>query len=258
MPAVSVVIIAKDEVERLESCVTSCRPFADEVVVVDGGSEDGTVELARSLDCAVYENDWPGYGPQRNFGAERAANDWIFWVDADEIVGAELAASIADWKIDVPGEAGAFAVERVGDFMGRWLFGASEWLVRLYDRRSCRVTDAIVHEAVEGCGKPGRLRGHLWHYGFRSISDHVVRFDRYTTLEAEKALAAGRRFRLWRLLWRPPARLVQFLFRRRMYREGAAGLAVCALWVEYEAMRELKLRELEWRERGERHDAPIS
>lgn len=256
MPGVSAVIIAKDEAARLESCVSACRAFADEILVVDGGSEDGTPELARSLGCVVYENEWPGYGRQRNFGAERAANEWIFWVDADEVVGADLAAAILDWKRG-PGEGSAFAVERVGDFFGRWLFGASEWLVRLYDRRTCRISDVDVHEEVEGHGEEApRLQGRLWHYGFRSLSDHVVRFDRYTTLEAQKAWEQGRRFSLWRLLWRPPARLVQMLFLRGMYREGVAGLAVCALWLEYEVMRELKLRELMWREHGEKHDAP--
>lgn len=254
MPDVSVVIIAKNEAARLEACVLACRPFADEIVVVDGGSTDGTKELARSLGCVVHENEWPGFGPQRNFGAERAANDWIFWVDADEVVGPELAEAILAWKRG-PGDAASLAVERVGDFMGRWLFGASEWLVRLYDRRACRISEVAVHEEVEGGGEPARLGGRLWHYGFRSLSDHVARFDRYTTLEAEKARDQGRRFSLWRLLWRPPARLVRVLFGRRMYREGIAGIAVCALWVEYEAMRELKLRELEWRDGGERHDA---
>lgn len=255
MPQVSAVIIAKDEAERLKSCVESCRPFADEIVVVDGGSEDRTVEVARALGCAVYENEWSGFGPQRNFGAERASGDWIFWIDADEVAGPELAAAIQAWKREPDQGVSAFAVERVGDFMGRWLHGASEWLVRLYDRRRCRVSDEFVHETVEGPGEPARMRGRLWHYGFRSLSDHVARFDRYTTLEAEKAWSRGRRFSFWRLLWRPPARLFQMLFLRRMYREGAAGIAVCALWVEYEAMRELKLRELAWRERGERHDA---
>lgn len=255
MLGVSAVIIAKDEVERLEPCVAACQVFADEVVVVDGGSADGTQELARRLGCVVYENKWPGYGPQRNFGAERASHDWIFWVDADEIVGAELAAAILAWKADPSTGPAALSVERVGDFMGRWLYGASEWLVRLYDRRACRIADVVVHESVEGCENPARLPGRLWHYGFRSLSDHAVRFDRYTTLEAEKAWGRGRRFSLWRLFWRPPARLLEVLFGRRMYREGAAGLAVCVLWVEYEVMRELKLRELAWRERGEKHDA---
>lgn len=254
MPGVSAVIIAKDEAERLESCVEACRPFADEIVVVDSGSEDGTQGLARSLGCVVFENEWPGYGPQRNFGAERAAHDWIFWVDADEVVGPELAAAIVEWKAGGADGPAALAVERVGDFFGQWLYGATEWLPRLYDRRTCRITDVVVHEEIEGCEEPGRLTGRLWHFGFRSLSDHVTRFDRYTTLEAEKAWRQGRRFSWWRLIWRPPARLLEVLFRRRMYREGAAGVAVCALWVEYEAMRELKLREMAWRERGEKHD----
>lgn len=255
MVAISVVIIAKDEAARLESCVSSCREFSEEIVVVDGGSSDGTPELARRLGCVVYENEWPGYGPQRNFGAERAANDWIFWIDADEIVGVDLAAAILAWK-EHPGEERSLTVERIGDFMGRWLYSASQRLERLYDRRVCRISDVAVHEAVEGGGEPGRLGGRLWHYGFRSLSDHVARFDRYTTLEAVKARDEGRRFSLWRLLLRPPARVAQLLFLRGMLRQGVAGLAVCALWFEYEAMRELKLRELTWRERGEKHDAP--
>ena len=251
---VSAVIITKDEAERLESCVRSCRPFADEIVVVDSGSSDGTPELARSLGCAVFEAQWLGFGPQRNFGAERASHDWIFWIDADEVVSVDLAAAISIWKAAQSAQPTALDVERIGDFMGRWLHGASERLVRLYDRRACRITEVPVHEEVEGCAVPGQLPGRLWHYGFRSLSDHIARFDRYTTLEAEKAWAKGRRFSFLRLLWRPPARLLKTLFGRGMYREGIAGLAVCALWVEYEVMRELKLWELAWQDRGGAHD----
>lgn len=254
MPVVSAVIIAKDEAQRLRACVESCAPFADEVVVVDSGSTDGTVELARELGCVVIENEWPGFGAQRNVGAVRAANDWIFWIDADEVVGGDLATAIAAWKQGPDSGPRAFEVERVGDFMGRWIEGGAEWMVRLYDRRACKVTDVAVHEAVEGFTESGRLPGRLWHYGFRSLSDHVRRFDGYTTLEAEKAAAAGRRFSYLRLLWRPPARFVQMLLLRRMYRNGAAGLAICVLWFEYEAMRELKLRERAWLEKGAPHD----
>lgn len=256
MRSISAVIIAKDEADRLAPCVESCRPFADEILIVDGGSVDGTPELARSLGCVVHENEWPGFGPQRNFGADRAVNDWIFWIDADEVVGAELARAVVEWKGgDLADAPPALAVERVGDFMGRWLDAASERLVRLYDRRACRISEVPVHEEVEGCEEPGHLSGRLWHYGFRSLSDHVVRFDRYTTLEAEKAWQAGRRFSLWRLLWRPPARLFQRFFVQRLYSRGVAGIAVCALWFEYEVMRELKLWELAWRQGGGRHDA---
>jgi glycosyltransferase involved in cell wall biosynthesis len=249
--SLSAVIITRNEAARLERCVEACRAFADEVVVVDSGSDDGTVELARSLGCSVHENPWPGFGRQRNVAAGLARHDWILWVDADEVVGAGLAEALRGWKRTAAAEPVAFRVERIGDFMGRWLERASQRHLRLYDRRLCRVTDVPVHEEVDpGGARVGDLPGVLWHHGFRSISDHVERFDRYTTLEAQKAHAAGRSFSAWRLLWRPPARLLQRLVLQRLYRKGVAGLAVCALWVHYELMRELKLRELEWRAAG--------
>jgi glycosyltransferase involved in cell wall biosynthesis len=253
----SVVIIAQNEAERLEACVAACRPVADELLVIDGGSEDRTVELARALGCRVLENPWPGYGPQRNFGAERAAHDWLLMVDADEVVGPDLAHAVVDWKRADDGGQAAFGIHRVGDFMGRWLEGAAERLVRLYDRRRCRFADVPVHEKVEVAGHAvGEMPGTLWHYGFRSLSDHVARFDHYTTLEAEAAWQRGERFRAWRLLFRPPARLGQRLILHKLYREGLAGLTVCLLWVYYELLRELKLRELEWRHGAAQHSPP--
>lgn len=254
MPAITVALIAKDEVERLRPCVTSCAPFADEVVVVDSGSVDGTQDLARELGCVVVDSEWRGYGPQRNVAAEHATHDWIFWIDADEVVGADLAASLVDWKQGSDGGPAALSVERVGDFFGRWVFGAAERMVRLYDRRRCRISDDVVHERVVGCDTPGRLSGRLWHFGFRSLSEHTVRFDRYTTLEAEKAWAAGARFSWLRVILRPPARFLHVLVRRRMYREGAAGIAIASLWMQYDFMRELKLREREWSLEGRPHD----
>lgn len=257
MPAISVAIIAKDEVDKLRACVESCGVFADEVVVVDSGSTDGTQALARELGCVVVESEWKGYGPQRNVAAASAAHDWIFWIDADEVVSDELGTSLVAWKGGTGEGPSAFEVERVGDFLGRWVPGAAERMTRLYDRRVCRVSDDVVHERVIGCESPGEVSGRLWHYGFRSLSDHTVRFDRYTTLEAEKAWEAGMRFSWTRLLWRPPARFLHVLFRRRMYREGAAGFAIAFLWLHYDAMRELKLREREWKGRGRPHD-PVS
>jgi glycosyltransferase involved in cell wall biosynthesis len=244
----SVVIIAKDEGSRLPRCVQALAPVADEVIVVDGGSTDDTVAVAAGLGCRVIENPWPGYGPQRNVGADAAAHDWILFVDADEVLDPALASSIGRWKGAGAPEA-AFEVRRVGDFMGRWLESRAELLVRLYDRRRCRVTDAAVHEVVDtGTHAVGRLEGTLWHHGFRSLSDHVTRFDRYTTLEAQTAWERGERFSPLRLLLRPPARFLQQLIGKRLYREGVPGVAVVFLWVQYEVMRQLKLRELAWRE----------
>jgi glycosyltransferase involved in cell wall biosynthesis len=255
---VSAVIIARDEAERLARCVTACRSFADEVVVVDGGSTDDTVAIARELGCTVLENPWPGYGAQRNFGADGARHDWVFWVDADELCDTELAAAVTDWKRSNGDPPAAFSVQRVGNFMGRWLEGTRDRPIRLYDRRRCSVgVDVPVHEKVEVGEEPvGHLPGNLWHYGFRSLSDHVGRFERYATLDAQAAWERGKRFRAWRLLVRPAARLGQKLLLHGLYRKGVAGLAVGLLWVYYEIVLELKLYELEWRSSGAPHAPP--
>lgn len=247
-------IIAKDEAERIAGCIESVASVSDETLVVDSGSSDDTVAIAQRLGCRVLVNPWPGYGPQRNFGAFHATHDWILWLDADERVGEDLGRSLAAWKGHSPAGAVAFRVRRIGDFMGRWLPEAATWQIRLYDRRTCRVLERLVHERVDPSrGAVVALEGTLWHAGFRSLHDHVDRFNRYTSLDARAAAQEGRRFSLLRLLVRPPLRFAQRYLLQRLYRRGAAGLAVALLWTYYEALRELKLLELD---RGMGRDPP--
>jgi glycosyltransferase involved in cell wall biosynthesis len=248
MRAISVVIIAQNEAERIAVAIRSAQRFADEVLVVDGGSTDGTRERARALRCVVLDNPWPGYAKQRNFGAARAAHPWIFMLDADEEVGDDLAASLNQWKAASAKVAEAFEVRRVGDFLGRWLPGAAEHLVRLYHRERFGIRDVPVHETPDTGDAPvARLQGTLWHHGFRSIGDHIRRFEAYADLEAHTAFARGQRFALWRLLLRSPARFVQWYVWRRTAAQGVPGLFVALLWVYYELALHMKLYELEWR-----------
>lgn len=239
-------IIAKDESERIARCIASVASVSDETLVVDACSSDDTVALARRLGCRVLVNAWPGYGPQRNFGADHATHDWILWLDADETVGEDLGRSLAAWKEDPPTDVAAFRVRRIGDFMGHWLPEAADWQVRLYDRRRCRVIERLVHERVDpGHGPVGALAGTLWHAGFRSVHDHVERFNQYTSLDARAAAQEGERFSFLRLLARPPLRFVQRYLLQGLYRHGVPGLGVALLWTYYEALRELKLLELD-------------
>jgi glycosyltransferase involved in cell wall biosynthesis len=260
MPAVSAVIIAQDEQDRIANAIRSCQSFADEVVVVDGGSRDGTVARARELGCTVFENPWPGYAAQRNYAASRATHSWIFFIDADEVVGGDLQQALVVWRQSERPEADAYAVTRVGDFLGRWLAASGgEQLVRLYNREAARMSDRPVHETLEvDPARVGALPGRLWHHGFRSIQDHVLRFNRYTDLEARHAHAQGHRFSLGRLIIRPPARFLQRYLFRRLYRHGVPGFAVAMLWLNYEFLVQIKLYELEWRasERGARDLPP--
>lgn len=255
MNAISVVIIAQNEATRLPRAVASCHAFADEVLVIDGGSRDETPGIARALGCHVIEHPFPGYGQQRNFGALRALHDWIFVIDCDEEVDARLAQALVAWKRTDGPTPGGYELVRIGDFLGRWLEGSPERLVRLYDRRRARFTEVRVHETASvAAGGIGRLDGTIRHYGFRSLSDHVQRFNQYTDLEARAAHDAGRRFSLARLFWRPPARFLHRYFVRRTYQAGLPGFLVAALWFYYELLVEAKLFELQ--RAAQTHPAP--
>ncbi|WP_223066915.1 glycosyltransferase family 2 protein [Paenibacillus caui] len=241
---ISVVIIAQNDEERIPNAIASCRSFADEIIVIDGGSEDGTVQTAEALGCRVYSNPWPGYAKQRQFGEDRASYDWIFFIDTDEVVDPRLAADLLRRKPELTDPDTAYSVYRIGDFLGRWL-DRGEYLVRLYNRRKYRITDSLVHEMPDvEHSRTLKLKGVLWHYGFRSINDHVMRFNKYTDLEAQTAFSRGKSFRVVNLLFRPPARFVQKYFLHGLYRKGVAGLAVAVFWMMYEFLSCFKHYEL--------------
>lgn len=241
---ISAVIIAQDDEVRIAKAIQSCWLFADEVVVIDGGSKDGTVQLSESLNCRVFVNPWPGYAKQREFGVARAVHDWVFLIDTDEIVSDELAAQLLERKKGLTDPSVAYSIYRIGDFLGKWL-DHGEYLVRLYNRKQYGILNSLVHERPEVSEeKTVRLKGTLWHQGFRSINDHVMRFNKYTDLEAQSAYAIGKPFRLSRLLFRAPARFIQQYFVHGLFRKGIAGFAVAVFWVMYEFMVGFKHYEL--------------
>lgn len=242
---ISTVIIAQNESECIANAIQSSLAFADEVVVVDGGSHDATVQIAQDLGCKVYINTWPGYAKQRNFGAEKAVYEWIFFIDADEFVDPELASALLNWKDEPKLEANAFAVNRVGDFLGKWLHSKAEYPVRLYNKNLFQIKDVLVHEAPDiGKERVIRLSGILWHKGFRTIDDLVIRFNKYTSLDAHKSHLAGKKFSLVRLLLKPQAKFLQVYVWQGMYKQGLAGFAVAGLWSYYIFLKEIKLYEI--------------
>lgn len=246
--SISTVIITQDEEVRTAKAIISCQAFSDEIIVVDGGSKDSTVQRAQELGCKVFVNPWPGYAKQRRFGIDQAQHDWVFMIDSDEVVSEELAQSIAAWKRTQTLKADAFSVDRIGDFLGKWLTSRADYQIRLFNKTVFQVTDVLVHESVDPGDNPViQLEGVLWHFGFRSLSDHVIRFNQYTDLEAQRDYLVGKRFSLARLLLKPPARFVQVYLVHKLYSKGLAGLSVAMLKVYYDLLKEIKLYELDWR-----------
>lgn len=243
---ISVVIIALNEAARIAATIQSCQTFADEIVVVDGGSQDSTMQIAQTLGCQVYQNPWSGYAKQRNLGAMWAKFDWIFFLDADETIDPQLNTALLNWKQCPRIDAHAYSCDRIGDFLDGWLQGRVESHVRLYNKTIFQIKDVLVHERVEVNAAPvGKLAGIILHRGFRNISEMVIRFNRYTDLDAQESYNQGQRFSYWRLLLKPPAKFLQMYLWKYLWHQGRAGFIVSVLWSYYVFLKEIKLYELE-------------
>lgn len=220
----SAVIITRDAALQLPECLAALG-FCAEILVVDSGSGDATVDIARQAGARVIETHWRGFGPQKRFAVEQAAHDWVLCLDADERVSPELVASI----VAVSGKPtfSAYRFPRRNRFMGRYLRhgeGYPDWSLRLFDRRHARWSDDAVHERVSADGPVGTLAGDLLHDSAESLERYLDKQNRYSTLAAEAALAAGRRGSVVRLLLSPLARFFKFYFLRLGFLDGVPGL----------------------------------
>lgn len=239
---VTVTVITLNEAANIEACLDSVS-FADDVVVVDSGSTDKTVELARAKGARVIVRDWPGYSAQKNFAAEQATHDWILSVDADERVTPELAEEVARTVASSPSGAG-FRVPRVTFHLGRWI-RTTDWYpdyqLRLYHRGRARWPAKLVHESVAADGAVGQLRGELQHYAYRDLSHHFSTMERYTTLAATEMHSAGRDATFLHLLFHPPAAFLRNYVLKRGFADGTVGFVVSAMNAYYVFLKFAKL-----------------
>ena len=220
----SVVLITLNAAAQLRPCLESAA-FADEILVVDSGSSDGTQELATACGARVLHQDWLGFGPQKHFAVTQAAHDWVLCLDADERVTPELATAIGA-ALASGSDVAAFRFARCNRFLGRYLRhgeGYPDWSLRLFDRRRARWSDDAVHEKVVSDGPVGTLAGDLLHDSAETIAAYLTKQNRYTTLAAEAAVAAGQRARAGKVWASPLLRFCKFFIVRRGYRDGLPG-----------------------------------
>src|SRR5262245_5279723 len=244
MPGISATIIALNEELRIAEAIASLQ-FCDEVVVVDSGSTDRTREIAQKLGARVISREWLGYAEQKNFAAEKAANDWILSIDADERVSAELAGEIVQWGYQgAPESIPAWSMPRRVFYLGRWIHH-SGWYpdrkIRLYDRRRCRFEGNIVHESVKVSGKTGAFRGDLLHFPYRNWADHARRVERYTTLAAKAARSSGSRGNVLKLVFGPPFAFLKSFVLRAGFLDGWRGFAIAYMGARYVFQKEFRI-----------------
>ncbi|MGH1460815.1 MAG: glycosyltransferase family 2 protein [Neptuniibacter sp.] len=221
----SAVIITLNEASRIERCIKSVS-FCDEIVVVDSGSCDGTQEICRKLGAKVIEQDWLGYGAQKQFAVDQADFDWVLCLDADEALSEELGESIQTF-LQSPPSASAGKMPRCNRFMGRWLRygeGYPDLSLRLFDRSRGRWSEDPVHEKVICDGEIVTLNGDLLHRSEESIGHYLEKQNRYTSLQAEVLAKSDKPIKTAKLVLSPLIRFLKFYFIRQGFRDGLPGL----------------------------------
>jgi len=220
----SAVLITRNAASQLVECLASVA-FCDEIIVVDSGSEDATVEIAERHGARVIQTEWRGFGAQKQFAVEQATHDWVLCIDADERVSELLHESICAALLAPSFTAYRFA--RRNRFMGRYLRhgeGYPDWSLRLFDRRAAHWSDDAVHEKVIAAGAIGTLQGDLLHESAESLEAYLTKQNRYSTLAANEALANGKRATVLHLLLSPSLRFIKFYFLRLGLLDGLPGL----------------------------------
>jgi glycosyltransferase involved in cell wall biosynthesis len=256
----SVVIITYNEEANIGRTLASVQPLvADgkgEIVVVDSGSTDRTVEIAKSFGARVFLEEWKGYAAQKNSAIDKATGDWILSLDADEEVGPDLAAALENhevvssvnpaehahnWcltmeqasagsrKIDkIMGPPVGYWISRKNHFLGRWIKHGGFWpdpKLRIFRRGAGTFENRAVHEDVRLSGPTSSLRGSLLHHSYPTLADYIDHMNRYSSLGAEMAAAKGHRgFSLFNIVLRPFATFIYNYLFRLGFLDGREGL----------------------------------
>ena len=231
---ISAAIITQNEERNIARVIESLR-CCDEILVLDSGSTDRTVEIARKLGARVVEATWHGYAGQKNIAVELASNDWILAVDADESLSEALEAEI--WQIKKAGpQFDAYTMPRLAQYLGRWILH-SGWYpdrkVRLFDRRKAKWIGEFVHESVVVKGRVGHLNSNILHFTCSSLSEHLKSMDRYTTLAAEGLVARRRKISLGLILFDPPWTFLRTYVLKLGFLDGLEGLAIAYMAAFY-------------------------
>jgi glycosyltransferase involved in cell wall biosynthesis len=248
---VSACLITRNEERNLERCLSSVAPLVDEILVVDSGSADATLEIAAKFGARILHQDWLGYVGQKNIALAHARHSWVLSIDADEEISPELAASIARVKAnpaaDVPGAPNGYQVSRIVFYRGRWI-RHGDWypdrLVRLFRRTEARFSGGRVHEKLELRGEHPILPGHLHHFTYENAFDRADRCARYAALWAETAHEQHRRAFAWSGPLHAVARWGKGYILKRGFLDGAIGWDVAAgnareVWLKYKLLREM-------------------
>jgi glycosyltransferase involved in cell wall biosynthesis len=226
---VSAIIITKNAQRTLDRCCASLAGLVDEIVVVDCGSVDATVDIARKHTPHVFHQDWLGYARQKRVAIDKTRNDWVLWIDADEEVSPGLREELSRRPLD---GADGFFIPRLVRYLGGWVRHCGWYpapVLRLFKKSRGRFSDAIIHESVRLDGTAGSFDNPLYHYPYRNIDQHLEKMREFTDLGAQSLCARGRRVSPLHALAHAMGRFLRMYFFKAGFLDGPRGLVICVL-----------------------------
>ena len=256
---ISVCIICFNEEARIEDCLKSVAPCADEIVVVDSRSTDGTVDICKRYTDKIFVHSWPGYVAQKNYALGKAAHDWVLCLDADERVSDDLREEVLMIKSHGPDAQGydGYYLPRKTMYLGRWMKHSGwypDYKLRVFDKRKGQWEGTEPHDIVRVKGQTGYLTGDILHYSFTGgISHHLRKIDHFTTIAAQEAFSKGRRSGPGDLLAHPLFIFMKMYIRKAGFLDGVPGLIAAGLSAFHVFSKYSKLWELQ-RKKGSGRD----
>lgn len=251
MERLSVTIITRNEASNIRDCVKSVG-WADEVVVVDQFSEDGTADMARDLGARVFTEPWHGFARQKNLAIERALGPWILSLDADERVSPQLREEIAT-ALGQNRDIRGYFISRRNFFLGKWIRHGGwfpDYTLRLFRKGFAKFQERDVHERVVVTGRTEHLRHSIDHYTYRSVSDYVQRMDRYSRLAAREIAKRGMGFSWTRSTLRPLFTFLKMYVLKRGFLDGREGFFLATSYAYYTFLKYWRVLEEDGRTGG--------
>jgi len=248
----SVFIIAKNEEDRIANIINLVKDFADEVLVIDSGSTDATVDVSIRNGAKVTFNEWQGYGPQKIFGEESCKNDWILNIDADEEVSRELAEEIIQLfnSKELNGKKG-YRVKILNKFRfeekpKKLAYYYNQ--LRLYNKNYAGFKNSTIHDSVSlfketGADEIGQLKNIIYHQSFRSITHWIEKINSYSAMQASDALERGKKISIIKIMLTPTFAFFKAYFVRRYFIYGFDGLIYSYLFSFSRFAKAIKIRE---------------
>ena len=249
MQKISVFIIAKNEEDRIGKSISSVLSWVDEVIVIDSGSTDNTVQICKDFGATVIFNKWSGYGQQKIFGEKSCKYDYILNIDADEEISPELKKEIL-----VEQKKGfdfcAYRLRFKSMFVGQKkpnLFAHINDPIRLYNKHKAGFKNSTVHDSVVTKlpdGKIGKFKNIVYHRTFRNLSHYNDKMQSYTTMQAKDMFKKGKKYKTLRIIFEPPFAFFKSYVIRRNFAYGLKGFMISKIYAYGRVIRQIKLYDL--------------